>query len=365
MSKIKGKQLTEIPLFPSDTPLSIDSYTVSATGSGKQLVNKDFLENSIPGTNSLQQVTDVGNITTNDVEITTSFTRGVILRAPDDTRWRLTVNNHGQVLTTSLNDVDAELFISAYSITNETETNALNQFVIDLKGEGYTPNGSNLWSDIFIGVTGGAIYPFIGGNSMSHTGNLINPGSFDLTFIGSQTHSSTGVEFSGTNSYATTGIIPITHLIPNDFSFSVYLRDNIPHTSAAMGAQTSGTSRLKIFPRISINARFDANTGNTTNGSFQTSNTDSSSLITGTRRSISDVELFRNGNSLGIGTASNTGSLPTIEIYIASNNLSGSSSGYYLNEFRLASISKGMTTIQLIDWNNAVQRFQTTLGRAV
>jgi hypothetical protein len=38
---------------------------------------------------------------TDDVEIT-NFTKGVILRSPDNKRWRITVNNSGQLITTAL-----------------------------------------------------------------------------------------------------------------------------------------------------------------------------------------------------------------------------------------------------------------------
>ena len=44
----------------------------------------------------------VGNISvTEDVEIT-DFNKGVILRSPDNNRWKITVNNSGQLITTAL-----------------------------------------------------------------------------------------------------------------------------------------------------------------------------------------------------------------------------------------------------------------------
>ena len=98
---VKGKQLTDISLNPSTTPLDINNYTVSATGSGKQLINKEYLESVGSGTASLQLVTNVGNTTSNDIEITDS-NRGYILKSPDGTRWRLTINDNGQIIASSL-----------------------------------------------------------------------------------------------------------------------------------------------------------------------------------------------------------------------------------------------------------------------
>jgi hypothetical protein len=48
---------------------------------------------------SLSAVTAVGNTTTDDIEITDS-TKGIILRSPDNTRWRVTVDNSGSLITT-------------------------------------------------------------------------------------------------------------------------------------------------------------------------------------------------------------------------------------------------------------------------
>jgi hypothetical protein len=99
---IKGKQLTDIKLSPDTTPLNINSYTVSATGSGKQLVNKEYLEDYVDAvTYSLQEITDVGNTSSNDIEIT-DFSSGIILRSPDNSRWRITINDEGQLIAEQL-----------------------------------------------------------------------------------------------------------------------------------------------------------------------------------------------------------------------------------------------------------------------
>ena len=96
--KIKGKQLVDIILSPGETPLNIASYSVSATSSSKQLVNLEYVDGL---TYSLQDTTDVGNTTSKDIEITNSAS-GVILQSPDGNRWRLTINNDGQLLAEQL-----------------------------------------------------------------------------------------------------------------------------------------------------------------------------------------------------------------------------------------------------------------------
>ena len=49
----------------------------------------------------LQDVTDLGSTTTNDIEITDT-TRGIILKSADGTRWRIGITNNGELTAVSL-----------------------------------------------------------------------------------------------------------------------------------------------------------------------------------------------------------------------------------------------------------------------
>jgi len=98
--RVKGKQIEpeSIDLGVGTSPLSLSTYVVVGTASGKQLINLEYLN---ANKQDLQETTDIGNITTNDIEITTPVT-GVILRAPNGYRWRLTINDEGQIISESL-----------------------------------------------------------------------------------------------------------------------------------------------------------------------------------------------------------------------------------------------------------------------
>lgn len=50
---------------------------------------------------TLQEVTDQGNTTSDDIEITDD-TKGLILTSPDLTRWRITVEDAGTLTITDL-----------------------------------------------------------------------------------------------------------------------------------------------------------------------------------------------------------------------------------------------------------------------
>ena len=50
---------------------------------------------------NLQTITDRGNTTTNDIEITNNQ-RGIIIKSPDGTRWRISIDNGGHLTVESL-----------------------------------------------------------------------------------------------------------------------------------------------------------------------------------------------------------------------------------------------------------------------
>ena len=89
---------------------------------------------------------------------------------------------------------------------------------------GYLVNGL---SDLGIGAPGSNyfIYPFIGGSSTKHALNLFYPdiSAYNLTFVGSPTHNSSGVTFNGTTQYAygpSLGPYPLTpNLTLSNISF--------------------------------------------------------------------------------------------------------------------------------------------------
>ena len=77
-------------------------------------------------------------------------------------------------------DADAQAFFTAAGISDSGQKSAVNTLVLALKSDG-------IWSRC------SAIYPFVGGSSSSHAVNLKTPGTYDLTFYGGITHSSTGL----------------------------------------------------------------------------------------------------------------------------------------------------------------------------
>src|SRR5262245_27713895 len=90
-------------------------------------------------------------------------------------------------------DSDAQAFITAAGITDDTQEAALHTLVIAAKANGW-------WTKCF------AIYPMVGGSASSHKYNLKDPqdtnGAYRLDFQGGWSHTSSGADPNGTTGYA-------------------------------------------------------------------------------------------------------------------------------------------------------------------
>jgi hypothetical protein len=258
-------------------------------------------------------------------------------------------------------DPDAQAFITATGITDITQQNAINQLVLDLKS-------ASIWTKMK------AVYPIVGGTAFTHKFNLINPldtnAAFRLTFNGGWTHSPTGMLPNGINAYATTYIIPATHLLPASKHLSYYSRTSATtiNFSTAIGCDNSsdGFCRFTIRQTVSGDPDYsDSLYGNSTNGNFVTSNTDGKGFYNNTRLNA-DNKFFKNGVALtGTSSSLGTSSQASVPIYIGAARSSGVTAYYDNKECAFASIGDGLTDTDAANFYNIVQNYQTTLGRDV
>jgi hypothetical protein len=116
-------------------------------------------------------------------------------------------------------DADAQAFLTAAAITDDTQKSAVNTLVRDLKRFG-------LWTKIK------AFYPFVGGTAASHKLNLIDPRDTDtayrLTFSGGWTHTSMGAQCNGTNATSNTylSLRTVFGATSYEHCLGIYINDN-------------------------------------------------------------------------------------------------------------------------------------------
>lgn len=256
-------------------------------------------------------------------------------------------------------DNDVCAFITAASITNTTQKNAINQLVLDLKS-------ANIWSKMK------AIYPFVGGTASSHKFNLKDPrdldAAFRLSFVGGGTHSSTGYVPNGTTAYADTFLVPSTVLNASNFAhLSYYSNSDTQKAFEYVMGSNDATNTLALISRRNTNLQFFMSTNNTATYviASNTSATTGAGFLLGTQLATT-IKLFRDNVLQASNTTASSGAgLSTRKIYIGANNDNNTLINYTDKICSFASIGDGLTDSEATAFYNAVQTFNTTLGRQV
>jgi hypothetical protein len=240
-------------------------------------------------------------------------------------------------------------WIAATSETDTTILNALNTFEAGLIANSLTTKFN-------------AIYPFVGGNSTKHRYNFINTANFQLTFLGSWTHNANGAE-NGVNGYATTGIIPSTHLLLNDNHLSSYM-GIISNTGTDIGAFTLATPPTRILQldtRTGGLFRYFGNDATT----LQVATADNRGWSLGTRTASNVKTIYKNGVSVGTNSVASVG-LPLVGIYLGTRNVDGAASApSSVNRHQFDSIGSGLTAGDASTLYTLIQAMQTSLSRNV
>lgn len=99
-------------------------------------------------------------------------------------------------LASIVTDLDALAYVTAANITSSTEQVALNDFVIALKA-------CNMWDRLY------AFYPLLGSTLTQTTYNLKDPATYQITWTGSPTIVSKGLQFDGTTQHGDPNFSPI------------------------------------------------------------------------------------------------------------------------------------------------------------
>jgi hypothetical protein len=268
-------------------------------------------------------------------------------------------------------DPDAQAFITAASITNPTQQDAINNLVVGMKAD-------NIWTNMQ------AIYPFVGGTASQHKYNLKDPrdldAAFRIQFFGGVTHSSNGAFPNGTNGYADTKFNASLN-IPSPESlqahFSTYFRTtgngyqagaNIIYGSDGDTFVGGGSQFLYngTFPPgasyvLNINAGPDV-----AEPRFTDTNGSGLYLV---NRVDSLIKVLKNNSTLVTSNDFNTPSWPVNNFYLLGMNkeyaLYGSDTQYGTRQLAFATIGRGLSDLQSTNLYNRIQAFQTTLGRQV
>jgi hypothetical protein len=253
-------------------------------------------------------------------------------------------------------DPDAQAFITAAGITDNTQKSAINTLVIDMKGYG-------IWTKMK------AIYPMVGGTATTHKWNLKDPQDTDaayrLSFIGGWTHSSTGALPNGTNGYANTFLNANTIL--QQFSHHHAFYHNTDNISTALrsigGAQSSSSFNFRTtiessgatltFRDLSITNSESPVTASSLKGFRASSRTANNNMFI----------VKADGTSTTPTTTTTSNALPSLTCYLAAHNNVTTASNYASMSIAFHSLGDGLSAAEGLSLRNAVVTFNTTLGR--
>jgi hypothetical protein len=278
----------------------------------------------------------------------------------------LSVNLHAQTA-----DQDANAFVGAALINDQTQVTAVYNFVKDIKDAG-------LWTKMKV------IYPFVGGNDQSHSYNLKNPLTYRITWGGSVIHNATGITGNGTNAYGDSHFTlnNLYYRDPNNpnmddmsWGWTIYNRSNNAHTTG-MDFGNVDYDAGGIYARISQN--FEANVGSNCtplNASLlPASGSDASGLFVGINKYsdqlTEDKKIYRNGQQIASGSNSefqwNTNYAYSITILAMNDNdWVGGIGNFSPNNLSLVAFHKALTAIERTAWEAAVNKFECALLRSV
>jgi hypothetical protein len=252
-------------------------------------------------------------------------------------------------------DADAQAFITAAAITDNTQKNAINNLVINLKAAG-------IWSKMK------AVYPFVGGTAATHKFNLKNPAdtnaAFRLSFIGGWTHTATGALPNGTNAYANTFLDTQNDLSLNSGHFSFYSRTNLPTAAIRidMGALRPSPDSYSDLNSSNSNLTYFRFNNGVAYDSVASAN--STGFYIGSRTASNIIKTYKNGSTVLSGTAVSS-STSNIDIYIGAVNSNGSPLYYANRECALASIGDSLTDTEALVFNQIVEGYQYELSRNI
>jgi hypothetical protein len=250
-------------------------------------------------------------------------------------------------------DPDAQAFITAAGLTDNTQKSAINTLVVSLKGFG-------IWTKMK------AIYPFVGGTATTHKFNLKNPldtnAAFRLVFNGGWTHSATGALPNGTNAFANT-FMGTNNMGLNSIHYSYYSRTNTLLNCQEMGVLQNTPNSYSDLGVRNLGGGAFIRLNNGAGVTFAT-NLDSRGFYTGNRTASNVIKLFKNGSNIQSLTDFSSAT-STFATYIGALNNAGTAGAYSNRECAFASIGDGLLDSEAANLYLCVQQFNTTLNRQV
>lgn len=246
-------------------------------------------------------------------------------------------------------DADAQAFITATGITDETIKSAINTLILSWKSYG-------LWSTKIV-----AGYPCVGGTADTCKFNIRNPidsdGAYRLTYPVLPAFASTGITWNGSTTYANTHLVPNTALSLDSSHFFIHSRTAVNYNG---GSGIESNPLFELVPRWTDNNTYwglnEVSDSNDDVGSH-------AGYFLLSRTGATSTTYYYNGSAVRTSTHVST-SLSTDEIFLGCLNNGGGSTIYFESgEYDFIAIGTGLDATDALNLYNSILTFNTTIGR--
>ncbi len=262
-------------------------------------------------------------------------------------------------------DPDAQAAITAIG-ADATIGGYLNQLFLDLKGQGNTTNGTDVYSKC------PAIYPMSPSDISTISDatckwNVKDPrdldAAFRLDFINTPLFSvANGLEQNGTViAYAKTFFNASTELSAGNNGITISISNAV---ATAPVSYLSGTSWFSVRKSYSGSPNgFKANVRSEGVGLQFGGEIITEAIYSFSRRTSTDLEIYKNGNSFATSSTPTSQPLDNLESFILALNFAGSPSGYARSSLDFVVFHEGLTDAESQDLSDAISNWRTNLGR--
>ena len=247
-------------------------------------------------------------------------------------------------------DPHAQAFWVVAGISDETEKAADNQLVLDLKGIGLTPNGTDIWTKLhyLCPVSPTSQAAALIDLKLAYNGTAINAG---------MTHATTGVTGSNGN-YTDRNFNPYTEADKNDFCFFFYNRAAITNSFNSMG-NSNGGGNYSANTRSGGNIYYDIAATGITPKYVAASIPAGLNIV---NRTASNAVALYNENTLLDSSTEVTTAFANRNFFEGCRNSSGVPGGYAIGqEYGLFGAARSLTANELEDLKDANTRYQANV----
>jgi len=197
--------------------------------------------------------------------------------------------------------------------------------------------------------------------------NWIDPGTYDATNQHSTAWTTLeGYTGDGANDFIDTEYNPntnSTHFTQNSGTLGIYNRLDIASRQQYDMGATDGTNQVSMTSNYSDAAYCRINCSTAITGA----NTNSTGMYIGTRRSATEIEMYRNGSSILSSTSNNSAGIPnTATINILARESNATTRAYYsLNQASIAFVMDAVSDEEATAINTILETYMDAIGKGI